>query len=218
MLLCTLTFDFAGAPTTNFSNNNSTLCGGDVTAVEGASVDMNSARLFGSTSGQGGSLCVGDTAWLSVSDSVIIGGRSTTGAGGCMAGAGLARIQLLRTNVSGCSAVSSGGGIIMDGQAILQLFYSTVSNNSAGTGLGGTLDGSSKAHGGGVSVADRSSIVLQGSVLSGNKAPYGAGGMFLSSNATVSFAGDSPTATRRHQSAEVSGWRLAFPRPICPGF
>jgi hypothetical protein len=63
----------AGAPQTMFVNNNATQCGGDILVKGQAVATINSASLSRGSSKFGGSVCIGNTAKVSFTDSVLTG-------------------------------------------------------------------------------------------------------------------------------------------------
>lgn len=157
-----------GAPKTTFMNNNSTVCGGHVSAAGAAVVDIHSAAFIGGISNVGGALCVFVTANMSITDCVLSGAVAANGHGGCMAAEQDATLRIMGTTLAGCDASQiggCGGGIGARDQARVVVLNSTISNTTAQVG-------------GAVCVYQSSFVRLESTVISGCSC-LGSGGAVL---------------------------------------
>jgi hypothetical protein len=178
-----------------------------------AFVEIVNSTISKTSASQGGALCARVKGTMDVVNSVLTGGRTTSGPGGCVYGEGSSHTKLLGVVVSGCSTTDgAGAGINVNGEAKLDLIKCTVGNNTARQSA--NITSNTYIHGGGFSATDSASVTLEGSQISGNYAQYGAGGFYLSDRTTIRFQGNTPTQVYGNRAGTVGGGiRVASPLP-----
>lgn len=181
-------------------------CGGAVSAYGRATVDLVNITTKNTIGVTGGSLCVTETAKLSVMDSEITDAVAASGGGGVFV-TKQSSAKLVNTVVSGCSTPGGGGGVSVGGTAGLELINSVVSNNIAGKTR--DTDVSAQIHGGGVAVWSGASVLLEGSELTGNYAQYAGGGLYLQDYSVVApstaYKRNTPTLVHNNTARTTGG-------------
>jgi hypothetical protein len=175
---------------------------GDVTFLEGSTVEITGCSAVNVNVGYGGGIYAeGDVTFLG-SSVEITDCSAVHGGGGIYAVGDVTFLESSTVEITGCSAVKSGGGIYADGDGKVTLNSGVTIENCSAT------DGSGDGTGGGIYICSSKTLNMSGGSITGCSAGDKGDAIFVEDYGTLNMSGGTITAngtSGSHGAVAVGG-------------